>query len=131
MPKGFDKGPWSCWILNFSRAVIWPWSFYKVVSMVFRVYRAEPTVSCVAFVMLLSLVASRLEHMLILQGEMFMDRRKWILRLVYQYSGTMIIDNSKCSATSEQRYDDQGIKVQFLKHKANCFGFKIEFCSEK
>ena len=44
--------------------------------MVFRVYRAEPTVSCVAFVMLLSLVASRLEHMLILQGEMFMDRRK-------------------------------------------------------
>ena len=47
--------------------------------MVFRVYRAEPTVSCVAFVMLLSLVASRLEQIFwsLHAGELLLSLADW------------------------------------------------------
>ena len=63
-------------VVELSGAVIR--SFYKDIPMfVFRANGAEPTMSrAVAFVMLLSLVAARLERMLILLGEMLLDRRK-------------------------------------------------------
>ena len=52
-------------VVELSGAVIQ--SFYKDVLMfVFRAKGAEPTMSCVAFVVLLSLVAAQLESMLIL-----------------------------------------------------------------
>ena len=53
MTKDFDKGPE---VAEFTGAVIW--SFYKDISMfVFRANGAGPTMSRVAFMMLLSTVA--------------------------------------------------------------------------
>ena len=60
--RDFDKDPE---VVELSGAVVQ--SFYKDVPMfVFRVNGVEPTMSCVAFVTLLSLVAARIECMLIL-----------------------------------------------------------------